>query len=274
MEPTGIVLVGGQVSPILVDAGLALLTCAMIVGRPSLLVAGLVLVALKPQVGIIVFLAFMVAPAHRREVLIALLLLFALSLPQFLQFGLRTTVVEMLGNMHAWSGLSGNATLGTTGLMHLLARMGLLWPPVIAYVLAGACACAAGFLFRRDRHSLDALALMIAGIAAFIPLHNYDMTFLSLLAAILLAATRSVASRIIVGCALIFTFRPMRIEALLGVPIYSDVSGGNVSYSLASLVLLAIAVRGALTADAVPPDAGGRDRAGFKARVIGRSTKR
>jgi hypothetical protein len=274
MEPTGIVLTGGQVSPIIFYAGLALVTCATLAGRPSFLVAGLVLAALKPQVGIVLFLAFAFAPAHRRAVSIALLVLLALSLPQFLRFGLQTTIIEMLDNMHAWSRLPGNATLGTTGIMHLLARVGLSWPSVVAYVPAAACACAAGFLFTRDRHSLDALALVLAGIAAFVPLHNYDMTFLSLLAVILIAANKSVASRVIIGCALAFTLRPIRIEALFGVPIYSAVSGGNVTYSLASLVLLAIAVRGALTADAVPAVAFARDRAGFRARVMGRSTKR
>ena len=272
MESTGNVLVGGQVSPVLVYAGIALIACATITDRKALLVAGLVLVALKPQVGAVVFLGFIFTPEHRRAVAIAILALLALSLPQLVQFGTQTTIVELLANMRNWDRITGNAPLGVTGLKHLLARVDLILPTIACYLFAAVCACCAGFMFRRNRWSLQALGLLIAGLAAFLPLHNYDLTILVLLAAILIATDASITARSMILCALLVTFRPSRMEALFDVPIFGAASGGNISYSAASLVLLAIAVRGALAADPAAGVEGDGDRDGLSAAMAGRST--
>jgi hypothetical protein len=271
IEPTGDVLTGGQVSPILVYAGMALIICSFITSRRALLVAGLVLVSLKPQIGIVIFLAFALSRAHWRALAYALAVILVLSLPQLLSFGVVTSFREMLTNLHDVDQVAGNIPLAMTGPSHLFARAGLDLPLGASFILAFLTAVAAGLMLQRDPRSLRALALLLAGVAAFVPLHNYDMTILVLVAAVLLKVDRSRLSKLLIAAALLLIVRPSRIEALFKVAVYNAASGGVILYSAASLVLFALAVRAALGSREASGD---RSDAFFSAAVTGRSTNR
>ena len=87
---------------------------------------------------------------------------------------------------------------------------------------------------------------LICGVAAFVPLHNYDTTFLVLGAALLFKIEESRLSRVAVAAALLIALRPSRLERALGIVQYPD-AGGVMLYSIASFVLLARAIRAAWT---------------------------
>lgn len=270
MESTADVISGGQVSPVLVYAGFALIICSFITSRTPLLVAGLVLVSLKPQIGAFVFLAFLMSRAHWRAVAYAVAVILALSLPQLLSFGPLSTAQEFINNYRGFNSIAGNIPLAMTGPTHLLARAGLELPLTLSFPFAVAGAIAGGLMLQRDPYSMPALALIMAGLAAFVPLHNYDMTIILLVATLILKTGHSRVSRAIVAVALALAVRPSRIEALFSVTVYGEASGGVILYSAISLALLGLAVRRALGG----PNVDHCDESFFSPAVMGRSTNR
>ncbi|HWJ37254.1 MAG TPA: hypothetical protein VNR86_00615 [Sphingomicrobium sp.] len=241
MEPSGDLLTAGQVSPILIYLGLALIICAQLSLSTVLLVIGLLFACLKPQVGLLLLVAFALSPSHRAAVTWAVLGSALLALPQIIPFGLVATARGMLANIAAYSGWEANSPLAMTGPSHLLARMGMELPLAVQFALALLCAVTAGVLLRRSPQSVTALAFLFAAIAALVPLHSYDMSILLIVAALVLSLHRSKLRILLVCAALLLIIRPSRIESLFAVRIYADVSGGAISYSVAAILLLAIA---------------------------------
>ena len=240
MESSADVLAGGQVSPVFVYAGMALIICSFLTERSALLVLGLVLVSLKPQTGALIFLAFAISPAHWRSVAFALLAILLLSLPQLLGFGLLTTIKEMVRNFRGFSSIAGNIPLAMTGPSHLLARFGFNFPLSLSLGLAVAAAIAAGIILQRAPRSLSGLALLLSSVCAFVPLHNYDMTMVVLVAVLALTLNQSRASKLMVAFALLLSVRPSHIEGVFGVRVYADASAGVMTYSAISILLFGL----------------------------------
>lgn len=227
IEPTVLVLVGGQVSPILVYAGMALIVSA----RTKLpLVAGLVLTALKPQIGAFIFLAY--AIAQPRAVIMAVAVTAVLSLPHFLTLGLIDTITEYLDNLRATGQHYANVPIAMTGLGQLPARLGINIPGLVSFAAATAVAVTAGIGLRQKRDG--SLAFLLAGIAAIVPLHNYDLTFMVLPVLLLFPSGAAIAATLL-------ALRPMRLEAFLGVPVHADASGGTIFYAVAAITLFVAA---------------------------------
>jgi hypothetical protein len=246
MEASSIIITSGEVSPVLIYLGIALICCAQLRPARSLLVAGLVLVSLKPQVGIVFFLAFALARQHQPSVLIAALSSAVLALPQLISFGVLTTIDELMGNLGRYNHAESNGAIAMTGLCHLLARAGVnsqaaIW---IAFGCAIAAALAAGLMLRREPQSLRALAVLVAAVAALMPLHTYDMIILLLLVTMLLKLERRVTSRLVIIACFALVLRPMGLERLFSVDAYDQAA--ILLYSLSAMLLLGVAIYGAL----------------------------
>ena len=239
IEATGNALINGQVSPILVYLGLTLIVLSQLRRSPLLMAIGLVLVSLKPQIGLTVYLAVAFAVEWRKPLLIALVSDLVLASPQFLSFGAVTTAREWAYNLSKWGRLGGNEIL--TGPGHFVARLGGSFPVGAQFALATLTAVAAGMLYRRDPRSLAATTILIAGVAAFAPLHTYDMPLLVLLTCMIWKLEENRICQAVLAAALILILRPTRLEAMLGITFY-DYGAGVLTLSLAAFLLLAVAI--------------------------------
>jgi len=238
-DPVAVILSAGQVSPPFVYLGLALIVCGYVDRKHWLLTAGLVFVALKPQIGASLYIAFALVPELRRSVVAAVLISVLLALPQFLAHGPITSVLEWLGNLRVFNEVNSPLTLSGPG--HLLARLNLPFPQFIQHLMVIVVGGIAGLLMRRDK-GLAALAFLFSGICALVPLHNYDFAMLlpaTVLAVCFLPARYGLA---LIVAMLIFTLRPSSIESLSGMPVILGQSGGVMLMSVAALLLFAVSI--------------------------------
>jgi hypothetical protein len=235
IEPTRMML-SGQVSSVVIYAGVALVVCAEATRNRALLVAGLILLTFKPQVGAVAFVAF--AIADPKVVLYALIGCLILALPQFISFGFLHTIQEMIGGYPNYAAWPGNSALAMTGPAQLLGRVGIDVPALLFLPAAFVAAIVAGVLMRREGRQLPGIALLLAGIAAFVPLHNYDMELLLILAILLVKCE---APWIAVAAATLLIVKPGWQEK--GAAVYANVSQGAISYTIAALIFLALAIR-------------------------------
>lgn len=242
IEPSGYVLTAGQVSPILVYLSLALIICAQLTSSTILLVMGLVLACLKPQVGLLLLLAYALSPRHRPAVIWAIAISALLSLPQLILFGPVTTAREVLANLASYNSFIGNTPLSMTSPSHLAARLGLLLPFWVCFAFATATTVAAGVMLRRDAVTLRPIAVLLAGIAAVLPLHSYDMTMLLLVTMAAMHLRTSRAMWIVSVISLCLILRPERIERLINIPGEPNQSPGTMLVSIVALFLFAVVV--------------------------------
>ena len=246
IEPTANLLALGQ-SAGFVYLALALLAAGGLRRRPWLVGLAVFLATFKPQVGLLVLIWAMLVPSFRIAALAGVASAGLLTLPHVMQFGPLATVREYLANAARWGDLPSNMPLTSSGPVNLLARLGvegiaLSWQTPVA---VAAIVFAARLTSDRSVRPIMPLALMTAAIAAFMPLHIYDLTIL-LIPLILLVATGA-ASLWVLPLTLLLIVRPGKIETLLGIPQYSgDISAGLIGFDIAALLLFALAAREAL----------------------------
>ncbi len=249
IEATRNALVGGQ-SSLIVYFGVALLVTGRLRASKPLFVCGMVLALLKPQVGLPLLLVFATVREYRRLALTALAVTLVLAAPQWVVHGPILSLRELLSNMKQFDTLPSNTPLTLSGPAHLLARAGVTLPTRAAFGLALAGLLPAVWLLRRAPRAPDGLLLALAVIVGLAPLHNYDMTLLVIVAALLVTRAPRPAMVVITSVAMLLAFRPARIERLFDVPIYADASAGLILISCAGLLLLAGACWAAF---ALPP---------------------
>lgn len=169
IEPTANVLTSGQVSPIFVYLGLAAIICGQLLSSTFLLALGVASVSLKPQIGLVVVVAFLISPRFRKPVVYAVVASALLALPQIIPFGPITTLREMVSNLGAWSQISSNGSFPLTGLGHITARLGFALPASMQFAIALATAIASGLLIRREPSTEErsAIAKLLLCLACF-----------------------------------------------------------------------------------------------------------
>ncbi|OJY62980.1 MAG: hypothetical protein BGP16_10335 [Sphingobium sp. 66-54] len=246
IEPTANLLAFGQ-SAGFVFLALTLLTAGVLRREPWLVGLAVFLATFKPQVGVLVLFWALLVPHFRVAALAGLASAGLFTLPHVLRFGAFTTIHEYLANAARWGDLPSNTALTSSGPLNLLARIGvegiaLSWQVPVAIA---AIAVAARLIGEQSARPIMPLALMMAAIAAFIPLHIYDLTIL-LIPLILLVAAGATPLWVLPLVTLLIV-RPGKIEALLGLPQYSSgVSAGLIGFDIAALILFAFAAREAL----------------------------
>jgi hypothetical protein len=248
LEPTSALLALGQNS-----AFIYLGVCLLVVGhiRTSLWlnVAGILLISLKPQVGLPVILALLLVSRYWLPIVIATALGIALALPQLLSFGLVATVQNLLTNLSGYTGDAAdpfsnpNLPIACTGLINLVGQFFPTLSVVPGFVVSIAAALTVGALMSRAGKDaqLRYLLLLAAVVVALVPLHVYDMSLLVIPLLLLYRINRRLGLVGLVSIAL--AIRPAKIEAILGVPLYGGgVSAGAIILSIAALLLASLAV--------------------------------
>lgn len=261
IEPTANLLAFGQ-SAGFVYLALALLATGALRRQPWLIGLAVFLATFKPQVGLLVLFWALLVPHFRIAALAGLAGAGLLTLPHVVQFGAFATVQQYLANAAQWGDLPSNTVLTSSGPFNLLARLGveglvLSWQTPVAIA---AMAFAARLTDERPDRPILPLALMTAAIAAFMPLHIYDLTIL-LIPLILLIGARAVPLWVPPTMILLIA-RPGKVETLLGLPQYSsEVSAGLIGFDIAALILFAFAAREVLRGLALVPPAQGPHQA-------------
>ncbi|MEO1042564.1 MAG: glycosyltransferase family 87 protein [Pseudomonadota bacterium] len=165
--------------------GLALILYGWSHQRKSLIVAGLVLAMLKPQIGILGVALLGMSFDQWRNITIAGAISLLIAMPAFWTGGIMGVTTGFLDALRYHGTLDVNAPGVTTGLQHIVdAATGISTGsiPMIVMALITVIAMKLG-IDRLTKHQLvntdDALLLSIAGIAIatcfWIPLHGYDL---------------------------------------------------------------------------------------------------
>jgi hypothetical protein len=163
--------------------GFALLLHGIADGRRSVQVAGLTLLMLKPQVGLL----FVGLIAMRRETrgaaALSMGLTAVLCMPLLLAVGVGETVssaANLFHNLRLYGQSPWNAPLHTGGLPHVLAYAGIGLPA--ASMLIAAVAAAAWMLRQpQDEERRGSVVrfwlVSVAALVGIVPLHGYDYVF-------------------------------------------------------------------------------------------------
>ena len=240
MSATAIALSLGQTSCLLF-LGVCLYVHAFVTRRRGLMVLALVIVWLKPNVGLALSL-FLVPGLFWWPALIGgALAVVAASLPALLPHGPIEVIRGYLHALSQWEALAPNQPWNITGLRHLAELVtGAVLPGTPLALAASALALGLGaLLVRRDetaRGRAAALIPLIALLLLCVPMHSYDMVLLIVLIA--LGVVLPGWAGAVLALALLAAFRANNLETLLGL---SGTGGmGPPGTTVLSLAVLAI----------------------------------
>lgn len=173
--------------PVLLSVfGFTVLVYGMAAGRDGVKLAGVVLLALKPQFGIPILLLFATTPGGVRLCVIGGVLTAALAGPPLLISGVAGQIVGMIGNATAGYGdVLVNRPISMVGLPNLMALLAGVDLSVGAGLLvASVVALAIGLALRRtDRlTAVDKTTFVTAAaalvVSCLVGVHTYDLTVL------------------------------------------------------------------------------------------------
>ena len=247
MSATAIALSLGQTSCLLFF-GVCLYVHAFVTRRRGLMVLALVIVWLKPNVGLALSL-FLVPGLFWWPALIGgALAVVAASLPALLPHGPIEVIRGYLHALSQWEALAPNQPWNITGLRHLAELVtGAVLPGTPLALTASALALGLGaLLVRRDetaRGRAAALIPLIALLLLCVPMHSYDMVLLIVLIA--LGVVLPGWAGAVLALALLAAFRANNLETLLGL---SGTGGmrppGTTVLSLAVLAIVLVSWAG------------------------------
>jgi hypothetical protein len=215
MQATPMALALGQTS-LLVYFGAACLAFGMLRERRAFVVAGLAVLLLKPQVGVIAVAVLAASPARRIAVAQALALSALLAVPAFWIAGVVPTVSGYARELALHASLEVNAPPNTTGIRHLAFDVfGADLSAAAASALGLAVALGVSLALGRTA-ARPALVLTIAGVLALAPLHEYDLVLAAPLVAVCLSTEIPDALRWVFAAGLLVVFRSANLATALG----------------------------------------------------------
>ena len=232
LQATALALFVGQTS-FLVFFGLAAVIFGILKGRPLLLICGLVILALKPQIGVVVFAAI-AAHRHYRWVLFpagAICLL--ATAPIAISGNYNASIVGFLANLPQQSAIPGNAPHYLTGLINLFdyivphslsSELALIFTAVgCATLVFNNLSINRTINFDDAQHKTACLAVLVASTFFLVPLHGYDL--ISITSMLMMTLAAPLAGRWLVISGLLLCFRPGNLaDALAGAHSdYSDI---------------------------------------------------
>ena len=236
MHATPAALYIGQTS-ILVYFGISVLIYGLLKRRPTALIVGLVILALKPQIGIVAFAAVAALRNFRWTVIPSAAICLVSSFTIALSANYIASIRGFLANLGRHGEHDANTPQYLTGLIHILNDFlpisgGLLGTLLI---LSAAMLCAVVIFYfspiNKTEKVYDAqeilagLALFVAATFFFIPLHFYDMISLVILLMIIIATP--LRGRWLIAMGLFLSFRPDYIARVLGIATSSEVCDCN-----------------------------------------------
>lgn len=246
MQATPIVLALGQ-TPILILLGVSLVLYGAAACDAVWLTVGMILVMLKPQIGLPIVVALVPFPRLWPSIAAAALASMLLAVPALVAGGVIDTIVDYAANVGRHNALLPNNTASTTGPRNLIDLLFGLKISVVAVLAAAAAAAAAltlvlkrvrpGDPLNPARAALAALALTLA----IVPLHTYDFVLAAPL--LMLALVCHHPARWILALGLVIVFRSDNLGKWTGLygaeTVYFP---GSLLTTLAALAMLAATI--------------------------------
>jgi hypothetical protein len=249
MSATTIALALGQTSCLLF-LGVCLYVHAFVTRRRRLMAVALVIVWLKPNVGLALSLFLVPGLVWWPALIGGALAVIAASLPALLPHGPVEVIRGYLFALSHWEGLPPNVPGSTTGLRSLVYRLsGATLPGNWFAMIAALFALLLGFLLgavtrargvtTQPQVQAISLGVLISGLVLIIPLHTYDMMlFIPLIA--LAAALPRPGQGIFAGLMLL-ALRPNNLAISLGLTTPEETYFlGTGLVSLIALAMLAL----------------------------------
>jgi hypothetical protein len=220
MQATVFALFFGQTS-ILVYFGLAGIFFGLLEARPLLLIIGLVFLALKPQIGIVVFPATIALHRYRWTVFAAGGVCLLATAPVAFLGDYGASIKEFLANLKEYYGIFPNTPPSMTGLINITAYVltnSVVSSSTLIFVLVATILAVITFYNLPlnkvsevdDTQCLVArLGFFLASTFFFLPLHSYDLVALTALMMIIMTTT--LAGRYLIAFGLFVCFRPRKL---------------------------------------------------------------
>ena len=217
MYATAVTVWSGQTS-ILVYFGLSALLYGLLKLRWSMVIVGLVFLALKPQFGLLAFVAVAAIPYFRWAVLPAGAICILASFAIAITADYRASIEGFIANLARHSEHAANTPPHLTGAIHIL---DYVYPisnaPLITLVIFASAVICIAILFHNlmpDKaaepgatvHMIATLALFVAFSLFVIPFHYYDMVALTVL--FMMIIVTPLAGRWLIGAGLLLAYRP------------------------------------------------------------------
>ena len=186
MTATGGALAVGQTS-IVIAFGMALTIYGVSWRRRYLTAIGLAIMLLKPQIGLVGWSALAACNRERRAAILAAGIVVIGSLVPIIVGGILPTIGGFISNLMGYRSIDYNLPDAMTGIGNLAATVFAIRLSAIVLSLVGA-AVAFGFMAlwtmraeeeAQDRAGRIAIMIALGTIAAFVPLHVYDLVILA-----------------------------------------------------------------------------------------------
>lgn len=214
--------------------GIAAFVYAALRRREWFMVLALVVLTMKISLGLVFVVFCLAVPEWRRSVFVAGVISVVMALPAVLGSGLGAAVSGYLDGMAAYASYEPNAAVSMTGLRNLVFYLTGL--DVSGAVLAISASLAGGFLalLGYRKHSLETV-LALLGVTLFVvPLHNYELLLVSVLAIGMADRTFAAIYVVVFLC----LYRVNRLSEVLGIEEATRSFGGSYLASLLLAVLM------------------------------------
>jgi hypothetical protein len=246
MQATPIVLTLGQ-TPILILLGVSLVLYGAAARNAIWLTVGMIVVMLKPQIGLPIVVALLAFPRLWPSIAVAALASILLAVPALVAGGAVDTIVDYVANVGRHNALLPNNAASTTGPRNLIDLFFGIKVSVLA-VLAAAVAVTVALtliLMRaRPGDPLNPARAVLAALAltlAVVPLHTYDFVLTAPL--LMLALVCRHPARWMLALGLVVIFRSDNLGKWTGLygaeTVYFP---GSLLATLAALAMLAATV--------------------------------
>ena len=224
MQSAAMTLWGGQTS-ILVYFGLSAMIFGLLKARPSLVIVGLVFLALKPQIGIMAFAAVFALHRYRWTIVPAAVICLLGSAPTLFAGGYRASIEGFLANLALQSKTVSMRADLTTGLIRIfdyqsyISNTFILGLAIISLAMIFSFIVLYNSSFNKAdevkdvEHQVASLALFVAIIFFFVPLHSYDLVPLAAMSMMILAIP--LAGRALIAIGLLICLRPLNLLGTL-----------------------------------------------------------
>jgi hypothetical protein len=223
MDASAITISIGQTSAI-VYSGLGALALGLASNQRFLITIGVILLLLKPQIGLALVPALIIYRASRFAVVIGILVTCLMAVPSLVGHDLATMTREFVAQAAIHGKQPSNSPLETTGLRHVLyALTGLTISSLSTTVLATMLISGGTFALRMniaadDRMSVNAinvwLFFSIASIGCIVSLHIYDLIFMAPL--LLLSSSFNISVQFLTWLGFVVIFRSGNLAHLFG----------------------------------------------------------
>ena len=221
----------GQTS-ILVYFGLAAMVFGLLKDRPAFLILGLIVLALKPNFGLVAFATTASLPCYRWTIIPAGLVCVLGAVPILISGHLFEQMAGFLSNLSRYGEYKFNEPGNLTGIIHLLMLHNSI---ALTIVCAGLMAA----LFYSKPLNAQTISVFVAAMFFILPLHSYDAVAVAIVLMWLVAAPVTFGGWL-VAAGLLICLRPMNLANVTGIisPSSLDLQD-SLLLSLGLLVILA-----------------------------------